>query len=146
METISLIWDSLWDLLLIGIGLSLMVMGIRVFIKQRRIQKIGIKTIAKVIVFSDEKSLEEDQAPLKIPLFIFYDSSNNQISIKGKSNSICTMYETTPVCYNPAKPETEYYLPNKDFMVKHLLFFVGLFFLSLGIYYLRKHNMEFNPF
>jgi hypothetical protein len=56
------------------------------------------------------------------------------------------MYETTPVCYNPAKPETEYYLPNKDFMVKHLLFFVGLFFLSLGIYYLRKHNMDFNPF
>lgn len=97
METISLIWDSLWDLLLVVIGLTLMVMGIKVFIKQRRIQKTGTKTIATVIGFRDEKSLEEDQAPLKIPLFIFYDTSNNQISIKGKSNSICTMYETTPV-------------------------------------------------
>ncbi|UTN06410.1 DUF3592 domain-containing protein [Flavobacterium bizetiae] len=146
MEIISLIWESLWDLLLVVIGLTLMVVGIRVFIKQRRIQKNGIKTMATVIGFSNEKSLAEDEASLKIPLFIFYDSSNNQISIKGKSNSICTMYETTPVYYNPEKPETEYYLPNKDFMVKHLFFFVGLFFLSLGVYYLRKHNMEYNPF
>jgi hypothetical protein len=61
----------LWDLLLVGIGLTLMVMGIRVFIKQRRIQKTAIKTIARVIGFSDQKSLAEDQAPLKIPMFIF---------------------------------------------------------------------------
>jgi len=73
-------------------------------------------------------------------------AQNKQINIKGKSNSICTMYETTPIYYNPTKPETEYYLPKKNFLVKFLFFFIGLFFLCLGIYYLRTHNMEFDSF
>ncbi|MCC9063801.1 DUF3592 domain-containing protein [Flavobacterium piscisymbiosum] len=146
METASLIWKSAWDILLVLIGLILMFMGIKVYIKQQRIIKTGIKTIATVIGFSNEKSLAENEAPVKIPLFIFYDTSRNQISVKGKSNSICTIHETTPIYYNPAKPETEYYLPKKDFLVKFLFFFVGLFFLSLGIYYLRTHNIVFDNF
>lgn len=123
METASLIWKSVWDILLIIIGLVLLFMA-----------------------FRTEKSLSENETSLKIPLFIFYDSSNKQINIQGKSNSICTMYETTPIYYNPTKPETEYYLPKKDFLVKFLFFFIGLFFLCLGIYYLRTHNMKFDSF
>jgi len=146
METASLLWKSVWDILLIIIGLVLLFIAFRTLLKEDKIIKNGIKTTGTVIGFSTEKSLSENETSLKIPLFIFYDSSNKQINIQGKSNSICTMYETTPIYYNPTKPETEYYLPKKDFLVKFLFFFIGLFFLCLGIYYLRTHNMEFDSF
>ena len=52
METASLLWKSAWDILLIIIGLVLLFMA-----------------------FRTEKSLSENETSLKIPLFIFYDSS-----------------------------------------------------------------------
>lgn len=148
MEIINFIWKSPWEILLILIGLVLIFTGFKIFLKEQRLKKTGIKTIATVIAFSYEKSIEEDrpQPPVKIPVFIFSDHLNNKFSVKGKSNSICEIYETTPIYYNPAKPETEYYLPNKDFMVKHLFFFFGLALLCFGLYYLHQHSIEYNPF
>lgn len=75
METASLIWKSTWDILLIIIGLVLLFIAFRTLLKEDKIIKNGIKTTATVIGFSTEKSLSENETSLKIPLFIFYDSS-----------------------------------------------------------------------
>lgn len=146
METIAFSWKYLWDITLIIIGLILIFVAFRTFKKELKIRKIGIKTTAQVIRFNYEESLEEYKSPTKIPVFIFHDKLNNQITVKGKSSSSCEMYETTPIYYNPAKPETEYYLPKKDFMVKFLFFFFGLALLCSGLYYIDLHYAELNSF
>ncbi|MNL11350.1 hypothetical protein D3C87_1321820 [compost metagenome] len=79
-----------------------------------------------------------------VPVFEFNDSSNNKIRVKGVSNSICKINETTVVYYDPKNPETEFYFAKKDFLVKYLFFFFGLFFLILGFVYLYNHFMAFN--
>lgn len=146
MESIPFTWGTLWCLLSVFIGLILIFLGFKTLIKEIKIKKTGIKTTAKVIGFSYEKSLGEDDAPIKIPVFIFYDNLNHQKSVKGKSNSICKMYDTTPIYYNPENPEKEYYLPEKDFMVKFLLFLFGMIFLCLGVYCIHKIYAEFISF
>jgi hypothetical protein len=146
METASLLWKSAWDILLIIIGLVLLFIAFRTLLKEDKIIKNGIKTTATVIGFRLKSLYQKMKHLSKYHFLYFMIAQNKQINIKGKSNSICTMYETTPIYYNPTKPETEYYLPKKDFLVKFLFFFIGLFFLCLGIYYLLTHNMEFDSF
>lgn len=119
-----------------------MVLGIDTYKKEKKLQEIGIKTIAKVIDFSDEET--SDGVKVTVPVFEFKDSSNNKIRVKGVSNSICKINETTVVYYDPKNPETEFYFAKKDFLVKYLFFFVGLFFLILGFVYLYNHFIAFN--
>lgn len=139
METITFTWKLFWDVLLCLIGLGCIIGGFITFSKEVKIKKTGIKTAAKVIDFSYEESLGESRSTLKIPIFEFYDRANNRIVIKGKSNSICKLNEITPIYYDPTNPTTHYYLSSKDFLVKFVFFIIGLFFLSLGVYYLSKY-------
>ncbi len=142
MEILSFLSDSFWDLFLVIMGFLAMVLGIDTYKKEKKLQEIGIKTIAKVIDFSDEET--SDGVKVTVPVFEFKDSSNNKIRVKGVSNSICKINETTVVYYDPKNPETEFYFAKKDFLVKYLFFFVGLFFLILGFVYLYNHFIAFN--
>lgn len=142
MEILSFLSDSFWDIFLVIMGFLAMVLGIDTYKKEKKLQEIGIKTIAKVIDFSDEET--SDGVKVTVPVFEFKDSSNNKIRVKGVSNSICKINETTIVYYDPKNPETEFYFAKKDFLVKYLFFFVGLFFLILGFVYLYNHFIAFN--
>ncbi|MFB3388756.1 DUF3592 domain-containing protein [Flavobacterium sp. LAR06] len=142
MEILSFLSDSFWDLFLVIMGFLAMVLGIDTYKKEKKLQEIGIKTIAKVIDFSDEET--SDGVKVTVPVFEFNDSSNNKVRVKGVSNSMCKINETTVVYYDPKNPETEFYFAKKDFLVKYLFFFVGLFFLILGFVYLYNHFMAFN--
>lgn len=146
MEIIRFIEDSPWSILLILIGLIFIFFGFKTLIKELKIKKTGIKTTAKVIGFDQEKSTEENRTPAKIPVFIFYTESKNQITVKGKSGSRCEIYEITPIYYNPKNPEKEFYLPKKDHLVKYLFFCFGLVFICLGLYFINRDSSEINPF
>ncbi|MBF4466204.1 DUF3592 domain-containing protein [Flavobacterium sp. LC2016-12] len=142
MEILSFLSDSFWDLFLVIMGFLAMVLGIDTYKKEKKLHEIGIKTIAKVVGFSDEET--SDGVKVTVPVFEFNDSFNNKIRVKGVSNSICKINETTVVYYDPKNPETEFYFSKKDFLVKYLFFFVGLFFLILGFVYLYNHFIAFN--
>lgn len=109
--------------------------------EQLRLKKNGLIGEAKMIYFSLEKGIS-DSPPLKIPVFTFSHKDENGVkiySVKGKSNSSCEIGELTPIYYNPENPEKEYYLPQKDFLMKYVIFFVGMLFFCLGTIYLLKH-------
>jgi hypothetical protein len=142
LEILSFLSDSFWDLFLVVMGFLAMVLGIDTYKKEKKLQEIGVKTIAKVVCFSDEET--SDGVKVTVPVFEFNDSFNNKIRIKGVSNSICKINETTIVYYDPKNPETEFYFAKKDFLVKYLFFLFGLFFLILGFVYLYKHFIAFN--
>ena len=74
--------------------------------------------------------------PIKLPVFTFSHKDENGekiYTVKGKSNSTCEIGEITPIYYNPENPEKEYYLPKKDFLMKYVIFLIGMFFFSFGI-------------
>lgn len=108
---------------------------------QSRLKRNGLLEEAKMIYFSTEKG-SDDSPSLKIPVFTFSHKDENGVkvyTVKGKSNSLCKIGELTPIYYNPENPEKEYYLPKKDFLVKYLMFFIGMFFFCLGVLYLIKN-------
>jgi hypothetical protein len=142
LEVITFIWESAWDFLMIFIGLISMIFGFKEFQKVKKLKESGIKTIATVVDFSYEEN--SDGNTLKIPVFEFYDNLNNNIRVKGVSNSICKINETTVVYYDSKNPQTEFYFPKKDFSVKYLFTFLGLFFFTLGLIYLYRHFMVLN--
>lgn len=141
MEILSFLSDSFWDLFLVIMGFLAMVLGIDTYKKEKKLQEIGFKAIAKVVDFSDEET--SDGVKVTVPVFEFNDSFNNKIRVKGVSNSISKINETTVVYYDPKNPQTEFYIAKKDFLVKYLFFFVGLFFLILGFVYLYNHIIAF---
>lgn len=122
-------------------GFLAIILGVDTYKKEKKLLEIGIKTIAKVVGFSDEET--SDGVKVTVPVFEFNDSFNNKIRVKGVSNSICKINETTIVYYDPKNPQTEFYIAKKDFLVKYLFFLVGLFFLILGFVSLYNHILAF---
>ncbi|TDO70445.1 hypothetical protein EV143_11168 [Flavobacterium chryseum] len=123
-------------------GVLAALVGYNTFKKEKKLKEGGIKTTALVVDFSDEEM--SDGPTVKVPVFEFYDNLNNKFRVKGVSNSICKIGETTVIYYNPVNPKTEYYFPNKDFLVKYLFSCVGLFMLIAGLVCLYKDFIKFN--
>ncbi|MFY7936351.1 MAG: hypothetical protein ACOVOQ_03150 [Flavobacterium sp.] len=133
--------DYFWDIFMILMGAIAVIISFSTHRKQLRLKKNGLVAEAKMIYFSIEKGMSDSPAS-KIPVFTFSHKDENGIkiySVKGKSNSSCEIGELTPIYYNPENPEEEYYLPKKDFLIKYVIFFVGMFFFCLGTIYLLEH-------
>jgi len=107
---------------------------------QARLKKKGLLTEAKMIEFSAEKATS-DSTSVTVPVFTFSHKDQNGVKVfrvKGKTNSSAQIGEITPIYYNPENPEKEYYLPKKDFLMKYLMLFLGMFFCCLGLLYLLE--------
>lgn len=129
-----------WNVFMILIGGIAIVISFFTYINQSRLTRNGQKGEAKMIYFSIEKGTD-DSPPAKIPVFTFSHKDENGVKkyfVKGKSNSSCDIGELTPIFYNPENPEKEYYLPKKDFLMKYVIFFIGMFFFCLGVIYLLR--------
>lgn len=125
---------------MILMGFTSILLGFITHNRQLRLKKNGLLSEAKMIYFSDEKS-DANEPSVKIPVFTFSHEDENGLKkyfVKGKTNSSCKIGEVTPIYYNPKNPEKEYYLPQKDFLMKYLMFFIGLFFFCLGVLYLLR--------
>lgn len=130
-----------WNIFMILMGSIAIIVSFSIYRDQSRLKRNGMLGEAKMIYFSTEKGTS-DSPPLTIPVFTFSTEDENGIKvyyIKGKSNSICEIGELTPIYYNPENPEKEYYLPKKDFLMKYVAFFIGMFFFCLGTIYLMKN-------
>jgi hypothetical protein len=142
LTTFTFIQAAFWDIFLVLMGFILAFFGYDTFKKEKKLKEGGIKTTASVVDFSNEET--SDGPTVKVPVFEFYDHSNTKFRVKGVSNSICKIGETTVVYYNPVNPETDYYFPSKDFLVKYLLSCAGLFILIAGFVCLYKDIIKFN--
>ncbi|MDA6068408.1 DUF3592 domain-containing protein [Flavobacterium sp. AC] len=130
-----------WNIFMILMGTIAIIFSFLTHRIQSRLKRNGLLEEAKMIYFSTEKSTG-DSPSLTIPVFTFSHKDQNGIktyTVKGKSNSLCKIGEVTPIYYNPENPEKEYFLPKKDFLVKYLMFFIGMFFVCLGVLYLMKN-------
>ena len=142
MGTFTFIQESFWDIFLFLMGVAATVLGYDIFKKEKKLTEGGIKTTAVVVDFSNEET--SDEPTVTVPVFEFYDNFNTKFRVKGVSNSICKIGEATIVYYNPVNPQTDYYFPNKDFLVKYLFSCVGLFCLIAGLVCLYKDFIKFN--
>lgn len=136
----ELMSDYFWNCLMILMGAIAIVISFFTHKNQMRIKRNGRMTEATIVSISIEKGID-DSPPLDIPVFRFTHKSENgdkTYRVKGKSNASGKIGEVTPIYYLPENPEKEYYLPKKDFLVKYVMFFVGMFFFCLGTLYMME--------
>ncbi len=129
-----------WNIFMILMGSISIVLSFLTHREQSKLKRNGLLAEAKLIEFFNEKSTDDSPAA-KIPVFKFLHKDKDgtrAFIVKGKSNSLGEIGELTPIYYNPENPEKEYYLANKDFLMKYVMFFIGMFFFCLGILYMLK--------
>jgi Ca2+/Na+ antiporter len=133
LNIIDLFWTILWIL----ISCLLIYLSIVFFKEEKQLKKTGKKTIAKVVNFSEEKIMDNDKSLSKISVYEFYDSKQNLIRVKSKTNRTGKIGEKCVIYYNIDNPEKEYYL-EKDYLRKYILLSMGLFFLIFGLFMLER--------
>ncbi len=90
----------------------------------------GIGVIISISSFLKEQKLKN------LGGFWYGDAENKKYyKIVAKVNSSIKIGEKVSVYVNPEKPDKEYYMPKKEFMGKYVTFFVGSFFVCLGLFY-----------
>ncbi|MES2811518.1 MAG: DUF3592 domain-containing protein [Bacteroidota bacterium] len=136
LESINII-EIFWIILWILISFILLYLSIVFFKEEKRLIKKGIKAIATIVDYSEEKIMEKDKNLSKILVYEFYDLKQKVNRVKSKTNRTGKIGESCTVYYNIENPNQEYYL-EKDYLRKYILLFFGLFFLIIGLFMLSR--------
>ncbi len=119
-----------------GIGVIISIFS---FLKEQKLKNLG-----KLVEATCTGSSKETSASYPMFGFWYGDAENKKYyKIVAKVNSSIKIGEKVSVYINPDKPDKEYYMPKKEFMGKYVTFFVGSFFVCLGLFYVFRHSENF---
>ncbi len=136
IEIFNFISEIFGQLLFTLAGLIAVIIGISTYITEQKTIKMGVLIEATCIGSSIFK--KKDSAPTIVPKFNFL-FNERLYTIEGKTNSKVKIGQKTPIYINPDKPDKEYYMPKKDFLMKYFCIFIGCFFMYLGGLSILKH-------